>query len=473
MKLRLVTLAALAALAGQAFAAPNTTPVTAAEAAAATDTLYFSGSSAAKAIISGLVLQNCTGFTTVANGATGTSFVTFSDSTGNYNAYSCRVLASNDWGLPENTVVTLNKRDDQGSGFGVFPVAYNTPIAFLNLAGTPVSGKYPLANHTADVGISDLEPAQFNPAANRPPVFTASAPVAASSFAPITITLPDSSTSTASVNTVFSQVFGVAVTTKLYTALQAAQGTTGIPSLPRDYLANFFSQNIAAVGFAPLGVTNGDTAGINVCYRDQGSGTRVSGNVFFGQFPGNGASGFLPLDGTFSNTTAPTDVTGNVYINEAGSGGGVQTCLHNVNALTGNGYGIGLLGFGTAEVPADYKYVAIDGVAPSRDAAKTGKYGYWVESTIQANKLSTASAAAKAFLAKFIAKASESTNLNQLSTAAQNGVFALPGSQSEVAIDDCSQYAGTYPTGGTSPADKFCSRYSRNGDNRAVAFFVK
>lgn len=447
MKLRLITLAALATVAGHALATPNTTPVTAAEAAAATDTVYMSGSSAAKAIISGLVSQNCTSG----------SFVTFSDSTGQYNAYSCRVAAVNDWGLAENTVVTVNKRDDQGSGFGVFPVAYNTSIAFLNLAGTPVSGKYPLANHTADAGISDVDPALFNPAANRPAAFSASAAVKSSNFGQQT--------------TVFSQVFGVAVTTKLYTALQAAQGTSGIPSLSRDYLANFFSQNVGAVGYLPLNVASSD-AGVNVCYRDQGSGTRVSGNVFLGQFPGNGASAFLPLDGSFATVTSPSDTAGNIYINEAGSGGGVQTCLKNVNAM-GVGYGIGLLGFGTAEVPADYKYVAIDGVAPSRDSAKVGGYGFWVESTIQTNKSSTASAAAKAWLAKFIQKAGYSTNLNQLSAAAQNGVFALPTATADVAADDCSAYAGTYPVGGSTPADKFCSRYSRGGDNRTVAAFQK
>jgi hypothetical protein len=470
MKLRNITLAALAALAGHAFAAPNTTPVTAAEAAAAADTLYFSGSSAAKAIISGLVAQNCTGW--VSGGAAG-SFVTFSDASGNYNAYACRTLATNDWGLPENTIVVVNKRDDQGSGFGVFPVATNTAVNFLNLSApdTVNAGKYLLAAHTADVGISDVEPTLFNVAANRPGAFASAAAVTASSFAPVTITQPDGSKTTATVTPVFSQVFGVAVTTKLYTALQAAQGTTGAPSLSRDYLANFFSKNLGGIGFYPLGVTNADTAGVNVCFRDQGSGTRVAGNIFFGQYPANSFTNFLPLDGSLANATAPTDTAGEIYINEAGSGGGVQTCLKNVNAKAGNGYGIGLLGFGTAEVPADYKYVAIDGVAPSRDAAKTGKYGFWVESTIQVNKLSTASTAAKAWMNSFIAKAQYSTNLGQLSSAAQNGVFALPLSQSTVAADDCSQYFGTYS--GTTAADKFCSRFTRNGDNRQLANFVK
>ena len=109
----------------------------------------------------------------------------------------------------------------------------------------------------------------FNIAANRPGAFASAANVSASSFAPVTITLPDGSKSTAAVTPVFSQVFGVAVTAKLYTALQTAQGTTGIPSLSRDYLANFFSNNVLSVGFLPLGVANSD-AGINVCFREIG-----------------------------------------------------------------------------------------------------------------------------------------------------------------------------------------------------------
>jgi len=462
MKLRLVTLAALATLASTAFAAPNTTPVTAAEAAAAANTLYLSGSSAAKAIIAGLVQQNCTSG----------SFVTFADASGQYNAYACRVAATNDWGLAENTVVVVNKRDDQGSGFGVFPVAYNTPIAFLNLAGTPTAGKYPLSNHTADAGISDVEPTLFNVGANRPAAFASAAAVSATSFAPLTITLPDASKSTNTVTPVFSQVFGVAVTQKLYNALQAAQGTTGTPSLSRDYLTNLFSQSVGSIGWNTLGVANAD-AGVNVCFRDQGSGTRVAGNIFLGQFPGNTTAGFAPLDGTAATATAPSDVSGDVYINEAGSGGGVTSCLTTVN---GNaiGYGIGLLGTGTAESVGNWRYVSVDGVAATRDNAKNGKYSFWVESTVQVNKLSTASAAAKAFLAKFVAKAQQSTNLGQLSTAAQNGVFALPLSQSDVAADDCSQYAGTYPsTGYANAADKFCGRFSRNGDNRTVPAFTK
>lgn len=454
MKLRLIALAALASVASHAFAAPDNTPVTAAQAAAATDTLYFSGSSAAKDIIAGLVGQNCNA----------PSLVTFKEapSKNNFSAYACRVAAGNDWGLLENTIVVVNKRDLLGSGFGVFPVAYNTSIDFLDLTNCPTTTTCGLKKHTADVGISDEEPTLFNSAANRPADFVASAAVKASNFGVVT--------------PVFSQVFGVAVTTKLYTALQTAQGTSGVPTLSSNYLANFFSQNVGVVGYLPLNVANAD-AGVNVCFRDIGSGTRAAGNAFFGQYPGNGASGFQPLDGAAATVAAPSDASFDIYVNEAGSGGGVQTCLHNVNALT-VGYGIGLLTLGSGEVPADYKFVAIDGAVPSRDSAKNGGYGFWVESTIQTNKLSTASPAAKAFLNQFIAKASFSTNLAQLSAVAQTGVFALPLSTSTVATDNCANYplpavTNPYPVGGTTAADKFCSRYSRSASTPAVPSFFK
>jgi len=478
MKLRIVTLAALAALAGQAFAAvtPNNTPVTAVEASTAVDTLYLSGSSAAKAIITGLLTQNCTGYTSAAVPG---SYISFTDASGQYNVYACRLTETNDWGLPANTVVVINKRDDQGSGFGVFPVATNTPVAFLDLTkkdGT--TGKFLTSNHTADAGISDVEPTLFNNAANRPAAFKTAAPVDnTSSFKTVTITQPDTSTTDAAVIPVFAQVFGVAVTNKLYAALQTAQGTTGVPSLPRDYLSTLFSSQISSIGWQTLGVAN-ETAGVNICFRDQGSGTRVAGNLFLGSFPANSLNGFSPLNGSYGNSAAKSDAASKIFIDEAGSGSGVGTCLNGVNGLS-IGYGVGLLAL--ADEGTGWKFVAIDGVVPTRDAAKTGKYGFWVESTMQVNKSISASPAAQAWLLNFIAKAQQSTNLAQLSSSGQKGVFALPLSQADAthAGDDCSVYAGTYSStvSGATAADKFCGRYNREGldgvDNRLAPVFIK
>jgi len=134
MKLRSIALASLAALAGQAFAAADLTPVTVADVQAAItagNVLYISGSSAAKGIVKGLVSQNCGGPLATWTGPTLTSG---SISGGAGNIYACKVLATNDWTLPENTVVVVNKRDFLGSGFGVFPVAQQVAIDFTDIS---------------------------------------------------------------------------------------------------------------------------------------------------------------------------------------------------------------------------------------------------------------------------------------------------------------------------------------------------
>ena len=467
MKLRSVSVFLLSSVMGAVWATPNTTPVAASEAASASNVLYISGSgsSALNGVLNVVLKQGCTSG----------SFVSFSDSSALYHAYSCRLAATNDWGLAENTVVTINKRDDGDSIYGVYPVANNTSISFLNLASCPTNATCALASHAPDAGVSDMEPSIYNAPFNRSgSPFASSAAVSSSSFASIALTYPDGTSSPSVVSTLFSQLFGVAVTNKLYTALQTAQSTTGVPSLSRPFLVNYFSQNIGSIGYLPLKVVNAD-AGINVCYLSSGSGARVAANAFFLNYPGDAVTGQMPLDANASPApiTSPSDAPGAVYINEAVSTQGVKNCLHDVNALP-IGYGLALLRKDVPEVPSDFRYIAIDRIEPIRDAAKNGDYDFWMEASIQVNKSSTASAAAKAFLAKFIVKAQSSTILNQLDTATQAGVFALPYGQSIVPADDCYNYAGTYPQGvGSTPADKFCSRFSKFGDSKVLSTFAK
>jgi len=484
MKLRIVTLAALAALSGQAFAL-NPAIVTASEAAAAVNQLNLSGSSAAKGIILGLVKQNCqpttfvnfTGPTLVVNYPLPTSTTTISGSVG--NVYACRVTATNDWGLAEDTVVVLNKRDFLGSGHGVFPVAQNATTEFTNIS-TCSDSTFTCTGTTPkvpDAGISDAEPTLFNGSYNRPAAFTSAAPVATSDFG--------------SVTTVFSQVFGVAITNKLAAEMQAAGHTvdgttTGVPSLSSTQVANLLSQSIKSQGWKGITTVANQGVGVNVCTRDIGSGTRAAANTVFLQ---NGVNGLLPFKAkpAQSNATAATDAAGKYFINEAGSGGGVVTCLGNVNGLATNGYGIGLLTLGQG-TNSNYQFAAIDGVLPTRDNAKIGKYGFWVESSIQSNVNAagvnfaggTLSAGALNFLKNFIAKASYADNLGQVGAPAIAGVFALPLATSTDSTADCSAYTGAFPakgdtalpTTGAAAADYFCSRYSRNAVSTQVPAFT-
>ncbi|TAK90435.1 MAG: hypothetical protein EPO09_16870 [Aquabacterium sp.] len=328
-----------------------------------------------------------------------------------------------------------------------------------------------------DAGVSDEEPTLFNGSYNRPAAFTSSLPVSTADFG--------------SVNSVFSQVFGVAVTTKLYAEMQAAGHTvdgttTGLPTLSSTQVANLFSQSIKTQGWKGITTAANEGVGVNVCTRDIGSGTRAAINTLFLQ---NGANGLLPFKAkpAQSNVTAASDVAGKFFINEAGSGGGVVTCLGNVNALASKGFGVGLLTLGQG-TNANYKFVAIDGVVPSRDNAKVGKYGAWVESTIQTNKSAVnggLSAGALGFLNAFITKATNADNLGQVGVPAIAGVFALPLSGSTVADADCSAYGNTtpatYPAMGdttlpataAAAADYFCSRYTRGGVSTNVPAFTK
>lgn len=484
MKLRIVTLAALAVLSGQVFAT-NTTPVSAAEAAAAPDQLNISGSSAAKGIIAGLVKQNCTAGTLVTFTGpsltvpypTPTSTTTISGSVG--NVYACRAAAVNDWGLAEDTVVVVNKRDFLGSGHGVFPVAQNVAVEFTDLT-TCSDTSFTCTgtvNKVPDAGVSDEEPTLFNGTYNRPAAFTSAAAVSTADFG--------------SVTPVFSQVFGVAVTSKLYAEMQAAgntvDGTTsGLPTLSSAQVANLLSQSVKSTAWKGITTVANQSVGVNICTRDIGSGTRAAANTVFLQ---NG-NGLLPFTAkpTQANVTAPTDTAGKFYINEAGSGGGVVTCLGNVNALTSKGFGIGLLTLGQG-TNANYKFVAIDGVAPSRDNAKIGKYGFWVESTMQSNLAAagtnfsggTLSAGALNFLKSFVTKASSADNLGQVGTPAIAGVFSLPTAASTDTTADCSTYTGSFPAmgdttlpaTGADAANYFCSRYTRNSISSKLPKFVK
>lgn len=483
MKLRIVTLAALAALSGHAFAT-NTAIVTAAEAIASANQLNISGSSAAKGIIKGLVSQNCTAGTLATfNGPTLTvPYVgTTTISGGLGNVYACRAAATNDWGLAEDTVIVVNKRDLLGSGHGVFPVAQNVAVEFTDLStcSDTTFNCTGTINKIPDAGISDEEPTLFNGSFNRPAAFSSAAAVANSDFG--------------TVSPVFSQVFGVAVTTKLANEMIAAgnyvtdANNNKVPALSSAQIANLFSQSIKSTAWKGITTAANQSVGVNVCTRDIGSGTRAAANTVYLQ---NGLAGLLPFTAkpTQSNVTAVTDVAGKFFINEAGSGGGVVTCLNNANGLASKGFGVGLLTLGQG-TNANYTFAAVDGVLPSRDNAKIGKYGFWVESTIQTNLNAagvgnaggTLSAGALNFLKAFIAKAPSADNLGQVGTPAIAGVFSLPLAASADATADCSAYTGSFPaTGdtvlpatGAAAADYFCSRYTRGTVSSKLPKFVK
>ena len=262
MKMKLLTAAVSAVIAGQAFAlAPN---------AAYDLEIRVSGATAVDNQFEAYVDELC--------GGTQDSFFQDSDVA---RGYGCTVLAGKVAGVSTDLNVLFMK-NSSGSSAGVAPVANKTMVPFLDLstcvAGTVNGGTFDCTdanvNKQAEIGVSDVEPELFTIVANGSKVF-------------------DSSVLT--VNTVNAQTFGVVASVGLRNALQAAQGLTigsddvaNMPTMSSDLVANLFAGKISSwddlvggtgVGIATAAGQSNDE--VNICVRTPGSGTQAQFNAFY------------------------------------------------------------------------------------------------------------------------------------------------------------------------------------------------
>lgn len=206
----------------------------------------------------------------------------------------------------------------------------------------------------------------------------------------------------------FSQVFGVAVSPALYTALQAAQGLTGCgvdsltqacqPTITKAQYTSIVSDafNTAKQDInATLGVGNaGDL--LTVCRRVSTSGTQASSNQYFLNF-------FVGGDGAAGGALAPADAANYASANSGLTSFDVQEGAGTANAracLSGTGYAVGVLSLenypdlttrsGGQRADRKWRYVKINGIAAydgnettagkSTASAKAGKYDLWFTS---------------------------------------------------------------------------------------------
>ena len=202
----------------------------------------------------------------------------------------------------------------------------------------------------------------------------------------------------------FSQVFGVAVSPALYTALQSAQGLAGcgIDSLsaacqPNITKAQYTSivndtfntakQDISAI----LGVgAAGDM--LTVCRRVSTSGTQASSNQYF-------LNGFVGADGANGGALVPADAANYATANSGLTSYDVQEGEGTANArtcLSGTGYAVGVLSLenapdlttrsGGQRADRKWRFVKVNGVnawaagANHTDTAKNGSYDFWFTS---------------------------------------------------------------------------------------------
>jgi hypothetical protein len=257
------------------------------------------------------------------------------------------------------------------------------------------------------------------------------------------------------------QVFGIAVSNSVFTALQTAQGITpgapvtdgtasNWPSLGKDQVrqllsgsASQWTQVIQNIGLS------GNLNNIAICRRDQGSGTQASANQFFFNYPCD------------TNNQAPQRDTGGaplpsgLYAQENFSSNYVKYCLNQAEAgqLPGSSgtqqYGaIGLLAANgdpsSTNTPLvdTWKWVKIDGNAPTLSNAILGKYDDWYEFQIAYNNQSGALNANESAFATFVVSALGTTT--QITAAGDKGIAAL-SANGYTWDDGVNNNAGTFP----------------------------
>ena len=320
------------------------------------------------------------------------------------SAVFCTVPASA--GVFATAKNVLFHKQSGGSIDGVAPVFNQSPVEAVDMTscsqvsantGT-VAGEYTCTATTptaAMVGISDVEPELFTISANN------------EAGVQINLNAPRM------VNTVNAQTFGVVASTGLRNALQSAQGLTvgsdevqDMPSMSSDLIANLFAGKIAnwsqLKGAAGLGIDSGaglSNGAVNICVRTPGSGTQAQFNAYYMGNPCNyrGAAGYgfvgfttaVDSDGVENNSAVPL-IGGffpapgpHIHKNEGSSDMG--KCVTNVSA--DDRWALGVQSLEKVDEGRtdrnDFKYLAIDGVAPTLENVAAGLYQNWASMTIQ------------------------------------------------------------------------------------------
>lgn len=313
--------------------------------------------------------------------------------------------------------------------------------------------------HVSDFGISDVDPLQFR-GANTEAGF---APVTSADVAKLTV------------KSAATNVFNVPVTLALRNALQEAQFpttskcnpknagyTTGfsgkaesaacMPSLNSGLITSIFTGKINSWSQLKLGTTSDLFANaaspsstvpddrVHICRRVNGSGTQAQLNIKFLNYPCNDTATSPAVD-----TGALPEAVNSAQVHALSTSGGVTECLNELNAGTNtvgtsfnNTYGkrwaIGIQAVDlNANLSNGFRFVKVDGVAPTLQNVMSGKYKDWVELTFQYNTAHAFDPSEKAIVEEVIKQAANPTvmaglNLTALHSFGQGGFLAVPQS---------------------------------------------
>lgn len=400
----------------------------------ATYTLRFAGASAEDNLIFDTMLKDiCSSNITVLNKPGTTSLP---HKLSNYFGVACKAKTTSGTNKIDSSIsgqnVLLLKRSEGGSAYGVNTLLESPPRQISQIdpsTCTVLDGTYTstiasvgtvdavkCTNTTApsvgvagnslaaDAGISDVNPEMFK-GANTPAGFSAVVPATVSPRF-------------GSVKGVVAQVFGVVVSTNLRNNLQTAQFGAGnacvgsdteacMPSLSKELVASLFTGKVTQwnqiqvnSGGTPKAFTTlpgivlpsptsatSATYPVKVCRRVPGSGTQATINNVILDTPCSTA-GLTPLVGNTANVTQGAGSSDTANCLTAWNTGTPKTIATDktpgtvtVGATGVTGWAIGLMGLEKAD--ANFKFVKLDGVAPSAKNVHDGKYQLWSEATIQ------------------------------------------------------------------------------------------
>jgi hypothetical protein len=326
----------------------------------------------------------------------------------NQEAQFCTINTSVVTGVPASiTKMVIYKSGVGGSGNGIGPVADATSLTFISMAAlkanpalvigpstsvpavapnapdtigipaytiTGVSTSGSTASFVTEVGLSDVEPALLG--------------ASTAQISRLQVTAPN------------VLLFGVPVTRVARDALQAAQGLTvgseteaNMPSLRLDLIRSIYTGNL--FNWGQLGVSNANWGAAGVAAPDdliyfatrvETSGTQRTFNVNI-----TGAACTAGLQAVQLANAVAADCTaavpnGNIF---AGSGSGdVTTCMAGHNTRQRGAFGVLSMEFvpGAAGAGDGYRYLKVDGFAPTLVNTVNGNYQHWVETSYQYRK---------------------------------------------------------------------------------------
>ncbi len=346
-----------------------------------------------------------------------------------FSAYYCVVEQSAVPGLTSDHRVMLHKRSRGGSAFGVGPVAGALSIDQMTIeagtagdpCGTAPAGsdngvpvwlcdRNDVFQQPSDFGISDVEPTLFT----GPNLIDPNDSADINPGDPGTVPLTSAELSAIAANTfaMNATTFGVPVTKNLRDVLQAAQGlpegsddVDDMPSLSREMVASIYAGAFVnwenyivpgtATGLATWADSNTVVGGpalgnsrVNVCRRVEGSGTQAQANAIFLNNPC--AAGATPPATDNTAASALKDGVGVAIdpfplavpialIHENSGSGDVTDCLDNLQAANKWAVGVQSLEKGSD----DWRFVAINGVAPTLQNVANNTYIDYVTTSMQ------------------------------------------------------------------------------------------